>query len=106
MKQAELGLDDSLEADIAFHLCILDASENRFFIQLGRIIDTTLRVSIRFTNRLRGVKSAAYSDHKKIYDAIVRQQPDKAAKESEKLATAAAQLIGAASVNEFKDKIN
>ena len=54
MKLAETGLDDPLESDIAFHLSILDASENRFFMQLGRIIDTTLRVSIRFTNRRTG----------------------------------------------------
>jgi len=56
MKQAESGLDDPLESDIAFHLSILDASENRFFMQLGRIIDTTLRVSIRFTNMRTGVQ--------------------------------------------------
>ncbi|MGI9295612.1 MAG: FadR/GntR family transcriptional regulator, partial [Pseudomonadales bacterium] len=78
MKNAESGLDDPLESDIAFHLSVLNASENRFFGQLGRIIDTTLRVSIRFTNMLSGVRAAPYADHKKIYDAIVRKQPDKA----------------------------
>ncbi len=57
MAKAESGLDDPLESDIAFHLSILDASENRFFMQLGRIIDTTLRVSIRFTNMRTGVKT-------------------------------------------------
>lgn len=73
MKQAESGLDDPLESDIAFHLSILDASDNRFFMQLGRIIDTTLRVSIRFTNMRTGVRAGNHGDHKKIYDAIVSQ---------------------------------
>ena len=77
MKQAESGLDDPLEADIGFHLSVLNASENRFFIQLGRIIDTTLRVSIRFTNRLSGVNTADYSEHKAIYDAIAAGRPER-----------------------------
>lgn len=80
MKKAENGLDDPLEADIAFHLSILDASDNRFFMQLGRIIDTTLRVSIRFTNMRTGVRAANHRDHKEIYDAIVSNQPQLAAK--------------------------
>ncbi|MEM7502268.1 MAG: FadR/GntR family transcriptional regulator [Pseudomonadota bacterium] len=93
MKQAELGFDDPLEADIAFHLSILDASGNRFLRHLGRIIDTTLRVSIRFTNMLKGVHAAAYEDHKKICDAIVANQPDVAHRESAQLVSAALGLI-------------
>jgi len=71
MENAERGFDDPLESDIAFHLSVLDASENRFFGQLGRIIDTTLRVSIRFTNMRTGVNAGSHDDHKRIYDAIV-----------------------------------
>ena len=93
MKDAESGLDDPLESDIAFHLSILNASGNRFFTQLGRIIDTTLRVSIRYTNMLSGVQTAPYLDHKKIYDAIVAAQPEKAQKESGKLVGEALTLI-------------
>lgn len=75
MKNAESGLDDPLKSDIAFHLAILDASENRFFRQLGRIIDTTLRVSIRFTNRRTGVTAGIYEEHKRVYDAIAANKP-------------------------------
>ena len=96
MKDAESGLDDPLESDIAFHLSILNATENRFFTQLGRIIDTTLRVSIRYTNMLSGVQAAAYGEHKRIYDAIAANQPAKAQKESEKLVGEALTLINAA----------
>lgn len=89
MKKAETGLDDPLEADIAFHLSILNASENRFFMQLGRIIDTTLRVSIRFTNMRTGVRAGHYGDHKKIYDAIANQQPKQAASAATELMASA-----------------
>ncbi len=106
MKRSESGGDDPLESDIAFHLSVLNASENRFFAQLGSIIDITLRVSIRFTNMLSDVRAGSYADHKKIYDAIVRNQPEKAAREAEKLVTSAAQLIGAASIDDLKGKVN
>lgn len=106
MQKAETGLGDPLEADIAFHLSILDASENRFFTQLGRITDTTLRVSIRFTNMLSGTQAAAYADHKSIYDAIANKQPEVAAKEAKKLATAASHLISSASNNSLKQTTN
>ena len=78
MRRAETGLDDPLEADIGFHTSILDASDNRFFAQLGRITDTTLRVSIRYTNRLKGVQAANYEEHKAVFDAIESGDPDKA----------------------------
>ncbi|MCH2191042.1 MAG: FadR family transcriptional regulator [Gammaproteobacteria bacterium] len=85
MSKAEQGLDDPLESDIAFHLSVLNASENRFFMQLGRIIDTTLRVSIRFTNRRTGVRAGSYNDHKKIFDEIVAGNPLEAAKYASEL---------------------
>ncbi|MGI9284977.1 MAG: FadR/GntR family transcriptional regulator [Pseudomonadales bacterium] len=104
MKKAESGLDDPLESDIAFHLSVLNASENRFFGQLGRFIDTTLRVSMRFTSMFSGVRTVApYANHKKIFDAIVRKQPEKAAKEAAKLMKEASQLISTASVDNFKE---
>ena len=93
MKQAETGFDDPLESDIAFHQSILDASGNRFFGHLGRIIDTTLRVSIRFTNMLKGVHAAAYDDHKKICDAIASNDPDLAVQAANNLMQEALDLI-------------
>ncbi len=96
MQRAETGLEDPLEADIAFHLSILNASQNRFFMHLGRITDTTLRVSIRFTNRLKGVPAANYDDHKRICDAIVAGDSAAARKESEVLIGEALNLINKA----------
>ncbi len=96
MKQAESGLDDPLESDIAFHLSILNAGGNRFFMQLGRIIDMTLRVSIRFTNMRRGVATANYHEHKKVYNAIVAHNPEQAARASAVMMKKALSLIDSA----------
>lgn len=72
MRAAEDGLSDPVEADIAFHINILNATNNPFYIQLGSFIETALRVSIRYTNRIKGVESASYPNHKRLFDAIDR----------------------------------
>ncbi|MEX0300670.1 MAG: FadR/GntR family transcriptional regulator, partial [Kordiimonas sp.] len=51
MEAAEVGDDDPLLSDIAFHVSILRASGNRFYIQFEDLIQTALTFSIRFTNR-------------------------------------------------------
>lgn len=93
MADAELGLEDSLTADIDFHLTILKASGNPFFMQLRSFIETALRVSIRFTNYSKGVETASVADHDKIYQAIVAGDADTAARLSLLLETEALQLI-------------
>ncbi|AMX03414.1 FadR/GntR family transcriptional regulator [Microbulbifer thermotolerans] len=70
MQRAEEGLEDPVDADIAFHINILNATNNAFYIQLGSFIETALRVSIRYTNRIKGVATASYQNHKILYDAI------------------------------------
>jgi DNA-binding FadR family transcriptional regulator len=75
MEAAENGLDDTLEADIAFHVAILRASRNPFYIQFRDVVTTALRTSIRFTNRIKG-RSASVSDHAAVRDAIRAGDPD------------------------------
>lgn len=93
MKAAESGLDDALEADIAFHLSILVASGNPFYLQLRSFINTALRVSIRYTNRIAGVETASYKTHKKVYDAIVKGNAQAARRASRDLQAEALELI-------------
>lgn len=69
MVAAERGEDDTLEADIAFHLSIMNASGNRFFAQFRDVVATALRTSIRFTNRVQG-RTADLSAHKAVLRAI------------------------------------
>jgi DNA-binding FadR family transcriptional regulator len=70
MRAAERGEDDSLDADVAFHVAILHASGNRFFVNMRHTIDVALHISIRVTNRQKAVAVASARDHAKVADAI------------------------------------
>jgi DNA-binding FadR family transcriptional regulator len=69
MVAAEAGDDDPLEADIAFHIAILHASANPFYMQFRDVVTTALRTSIRFTNRFKG-RTASLPQHHAVLRAI------------------------------------
>jgi DNA-binding FadR family transcriptional regulator len=75
MKAAESGRDNTLDADIAFHVAVLKASKNPFYGQFQDVVATALRSSIQFTNRIKG-HSASIADHAAVRDAIARNKPD------------------------------
>lgn len=75
MEAAERGDDEPLEADIAFHVAILRASKNPFYVQFRDVVTTALRTSIRFTNRIKG-RTASIADHAAVRDAIVARDAD------------------------------
>lgn len=72
MEAAEAGADDALEADIAFHIAILQASANPFYMQFRDVVTTALRTSIRFTNRFKG-RTASLPAHHAVLRAIERK---------------------------------
>lgn len=74
MEAAERGEDDTLESDIAFHIAVLEASANPFFLQFREIVATALRTSIRFTNRFKG-RTADVAAHRAVYTAIQARDP-------------------------------
>lgn len=77
MRSAEGHGGQALEADIAFHVAILHATGNPFYSQLRSVVETALRVSIHFTNRIKG-HSASIEDHGAVADAIAARNPDAA----------------------------
>lgn len=77
MRAAEAGDDDTLEADIAFHLAILRASANPFFAQFRDVVATALRTSIRFTNRIKG-RTADLAAHEAVKIAIEQRDAERA----------------------------
>jgi DNA-binding FadR family transcriptional regulator len=95
MIAAERGEDDPLESDIAFHAAILEASGNPFFAQLRDLVNTALRISIRTTNRYKGVRLASIEAHARIAEAIERRQPEQALEHSRALVQEALNLIEA-----------
>jgi DNA-binding FadR family transcriptional regulator len=70
MEAADRGDDDALASDIAFHLAVLTASGNQFFVQMSPLVETALQFSIRLTNRLKGVRMASVADHAKVATRI------------------------------------
>lgn len=75
MEAAEVGEDDALEADIAFHVAILAASANPFYVQFRDVVETALRTSIRFTNRFNG-RTASLPQHRAVLVAIEQRDAD------------------------------
>jgi DNA-binding FadR family transcriptional regulator len=93
MVEAEKGKDDPLQSDIAFHVSILQASENRFFGQMRHLVGAALRVSIRLTNQYKGVRQANVADHRLVAEAISKGKPDLARKHMTTLIQEALNLI-------------
>jgi DNA-binding FadR family transcriptional regulator len=75
MEAAEAGDGDPLEADIAFHIAVLNASANPFYMQFRDVVATALHTSIRFTNRFQG-RTASLPVHHAVLAAIERGDAD------------------------------
>jgi len=77
MKQAEHGADDAVAADVAFHVAILKATGNPFYRHLDEMVNTALRISIRFTNMIKG-HEANIGAHEAVLDAIAARDETRA----------------------------
>jgi len=77
MKDAERGADDTVSADVAFHVAILKATGNPFYRRLDEMVNTALRISIRFTNMIKG-HEADIGAHEAVLDAIAARDADRA----------------------------
>jgi DNA-binding FadR family transcriptional regulator len=93
MYAAERGEDDALASDIAFHVAVLHASNNRFYRQLRELIATALQVSIHRTNQLKGVKIASARDHEKVAKLIFSGKAEAASEAMRKLIQGALTLF-------------
>jgi len=78
MRDAESGLDDTLDADIAFITALFEATQNRFFIQLIEFTSTALKVTSRYSNRMQGIEFSNVATCTAVFDAIVQKQSDSA----------------------------
>ncbi len=93
MKAAEDGREDPLDADIAFHVAILRASQNPFYAQFQTVVTTALRTSIRFTNRIKG-RTANVADHSAVADAIAARDVEAARVAMRRIICDVLELIG------------
>lgn len=96
MKAAAEGEDDPLSADIAFHVAILNATKNPFYRDLHELVNTALRISIRFTNRIKG-RTASIPSHEEVAQAIFDRDAETAQKAMQLILLDVLELIRAAS---------
>jgi DNA-binding FadR family transcriptional regulator len=75
MVAAELGQDDRLTADNAFHIAILDASGNRVYSRLKPLVLTALHFSIGLTNTLSRDHDVKLEAHRRVLQAIKLRDP-------------------------------
>jgi len=75
--QARAGTDFEafVQADMRFHLAILQACRNDMLEQMSRVVYSALLVSFRSTSRLPGRAKAALAKHRAILDAIRARDP-------------------------------
>jgi DNA-binding FadR family transcriptional regulator len=92
MEAAEKGQDNTLDADISFHVAVLRASNNPFYFQFRDVVNTALRSSIQFTNRIKG-RTASVADHAAVRDAIVRRHAEGARVAMQRIITDVLDLI-------------
>ena len=93
MRDAESRAGDALEADIAFHVAVLRATDNPFYVQLRNLVATALRVSIQFTNRIKG-HSASIADHAAVAEAIADRDSEAARRAMRKIIGDVLSLVG------------
>ena len=95
MKAADRGEGDAVEADIAFHTALLGAAGNRFFANLDQLVNTALRISIRFTNSIKG-RSASIPQHEEVLEAVRARDPERASTAMRLLILDVLELVSAA----------
>ena len=68
-----------MEADLEFHMAIVDATHNRFFVTLGQAVKTALRVSFSLLQSRPGISRDELVLHSAIADAIIAGRGEDAA---------------------------
>lgn len=78
MKLTQPFSEESLQADIDFHVSILQASNNRFYFRLRDFIQTALRVTISYTSTAKGDQDSTIDEHSRVFVAIQNKDANEA----------------------------
>ncbi len=81
LQAMEASVEDSassVEADLNFHLAILEATHNTFMRPFGALIQEALRASFKLTNRDRAAFEKSLRRHRDVFDAIRDRNPNAA----------------------------
>jgi DNA-binding FadR family transcriptional regulator len=92
--QGESGTSENdIEADLDFHVALLYATENRFYIRLRNFIRTALNVSVRFTTPAQPSYAEVLAAHRRVFEAIEAGDSDTARSQLRTLIEGAFALI-------------
>ena len=86
-----------IDADLEFHMAIVDATHNRFFITLGTAVKTALRLSFSLLQGRPDMPGRELELHGRIADAIAEGRGEDAANVMRELIEVSAQNIAVAS---------
>lgn len=65
-----------IEADVKFHLSVLQAAENKYLLALGTVIEMAINATARFSRLRPGGLRHSLPLHKEVYDLILAHRPD------------------------------
>jgi DNA-binding FadR family transcriptional regulator len=95
MRAAMGDPDSARDADVGFHIAILYATGNRYYVRMRDFIRTALDVSIRFTTGPEADFDHVLVSHETVYRAIAKRQPERAHRAMRQLIDDALVLIEA-----------
>lgn len=70
LEHDESGLDDPIEADIEFHSAMLEATGNRFYVQMIDFISTAVRVTNRYSHKVEALVIPDVGAYKAVLEAV------------------------------------
>lgn len=70
--------DAALEADIAFHVAVADAIDNRFVARIGRSMMHALRMNFAALGAVPGNFAQNLANHRAVSDAVAARDPEEA----------------------------
>lgn len=65
-----------IEADVDFHLSVLNAAENKYLLALGTVIEMAIKSTARFSRLRPGGLQYSLPLHKTVYDSILSRRPE------------------------------
>lgn len=78
VRMSQAGLEEAIEADIDFHLQILQAAHNRFMLPISSVVRAALSISIPRTMAATCGLGASLDQHEAILTAIERRDGEAA----------------------------
>ena len=87
--EANLAIEATSQAELAFHLAVIQASHNGLFVTVGSTLKSALRVSSQMLQRHAIRPAESLAAHDAVRAAILARDPERASRAMERLLGAA-----------------